>query len=310
MDLDYSFNEKAIIIPRNYKINFKKTKSITSHFAIIGIGTIVDDYPLLAEASNEKGLAIAALNFKNNATYYLEKEDKINLAPYELMLYLLAKCENVTQVKLALNNINVIDIDFNDTVKNTPLHFMVSDLSHSIVIETLKDKMYVYDNPYNVLTNNPPFNYQIHNLNNYMSLGIKDPINNFDSNLKFNTYSLGLGALHLPGDYSSSSRFVKTLFIKNNMEMFNNEFDNVKAFFNCLESVKMIKGIVITDKGYEYTRYTSCINLNKSLLYYKTYDNPYINVIDMYLEDIDSSKLIHHELITSFKISKQNMAHF
>ena len=128
--------------------------------------------------------------------------------------------------------------------------------------------------------------------------------------MKFNTYSLGLGALHLPGDYSSSSRFVKTLFIKNNMEMFNNEFDNVKAFFNCLESVKMIKGIVITDKGYEYTRYTSCINLNKSLLYYKTYDNPYINVIDMYLEDIDSSKLIHHELITSFKISKQNMARF
>ena len=226
------------------------------------------------------------------------------------MLYLLAKCENITQVKLALNNINVIDVDFNDTVKNTPLHFMVSDLSHCIVIETLKDKMYVYDNPYNVLTNNPPFNYQIHNLNNYMSLGIKDPINNFDSNLKFNTYSLGLGALHLPGDYSSSSRFVKTLFIKNNMEMFNNEFDNVKAFFNCLESVKMIKGIVITDKGYEYTRYTSCINLNKSLLYYKTYDNPYINVIDMCLEDIDSSKLIHHELITSFKISKQNMARF
>lgn len=310
MDLDYSFNEKAIIIPRNYKINFKKTKSITSHFAIIGIGTIVDDYPLLAEASNEKGLAIAALNFKNNATYYLEKEDKINLAPYELMLYLLAKCENITQVKLALNNINVIDINFNENVKNTPLHFMVSDLSHCIVIETLKDKMYVYDNPYNVLTNNPPFNYQIHNLNNYMNLGVKDPINNFDSNLKFNTYSLGLGALHLPGDYSSSSRFVKTLFIKNNMEMFNNEFDNVKAFFNCLESVKMIKGIVLTDKGYEYTRYTSCINLNKSLLYYKTYDNPYINVIDMYLEDIDSSKLIHHELITSFKISKQNMARF
>ena len=306
MDLDYSFNEKAIIIPRNYKIHFKKTKSITSHFAIIGIGTIIDNYPLLAEASNEKGLAIAALNFKNNATYYLEKEDKINLAPYELMLYLLAKCENITQVKLALNNINVVDINFNENVKNTPLHFMVSDMSNSIVIETLKDKMYVYDNPYNVLTNNPPFNYQIHNLNNYMNLGVKDPINNFDNTLPFNTYSLGLGALNLPGDYSSQSRFIKALFIKNNMEVFNNEFDNVKAFFNCLESVKMIKGIVLTDKGYEYTRYTSCINLNKSLLYYKTYDNPYINVIDMYLEDIDSSQLIHHQLISSFKISKQN----
>lgn len=306
MDLDYSFNELALIIPRNYKINFKEINSISSHFAIIGIGCIVDNYPLLAEAANEKGLAIAALNFPSNATYYQKVEGKINLAPYELMLYLLAKCENITQVKLALNNINVVDIDFNEKIKNTPLHFMVSDKECSIVIETLKDKMHIYDNPFNVLTNNPPFNYHKENVNNYMNLSIDEPINSFDSNLTLSSYSYGMGALSLPGDYSSTSRFVKTLFIKNNMEMFNDEFSNVRQFFNCLDSVKMIKGIVKTRNGFEYTRYSSCINLDKGLLYYKTYDNPYINVIDMYEIDLDSNKLIYYHMIATFKICKQN----
>ena len=306
MDLDYSFNELALIIPRNYKINFKEINSISYHFAIIGIGCIVDNYPLLAEAANEKGLAIAALNFPSNATYYQKVEGKINLAPYELMLYLLAKCENITQVKLALNNINVVDIDFNEKIKNTPLHFMVSDKECSIVIETLKDKMHIYDNPFNVLTNNPPFNYHKENVNNYMNLSIDEPINSFDSNLTLSSYSYGMGALSLPGDYSSTSRFVKTLFIKNNMEMFNEEFSNVRQFINCLVSVKMIKAIVKTGNGFEYTRYSSCINLDKGLLYYKTYDNPYINVIDMYEIDLDSNKLIYYHMIATFKICKQN----
>ena len=47
MDLDYSFNELALIIPRNFKIKFNKTNSIDNHFAIIGIGTIIHNYPLL-----------------------------------------------------------------------------------------------------------------------------------------------------------------------------------------------------------------------------------------------------------------------
>lgn len=306
MDLNYSINELALIIPRNYKINFKKINSISSHFSIIGIGVIKDDYPLLAEAANEKGLAIAALNFPSNATYYEIKEGKINLAPYELMLYLLAKCENITQVKLALTNINVINEHFSEDIKNTPLHFMVSDTSSSIVIETLNDKMHVIDNPFNVLTNNPPFYYHKENVNNYMKLNVNDPINTFDDSLNLTNYSYGLGLLGLPGDCSSASRFIKALFIKNNMEHFNNEFDNVKAFFNCLESVKMIKGIINTSLGYEYTHYTSCINLNKGYLYYKTYDNPTINMIELCNEDLNSNKLIHYSLIKQCNICRQN----
>ena len=108
MDLDYSFNELALIIPRNFKIKFKETDSIDNHFAIIGIGTIIDNYPLLADASNEKGLAIAALNFPSNAAYYEKVNGKINLAPYELMLYLLAVHSAVNVTAVAKDTSNVV----------------------------------------------------------------------------------------------------------------------------------------------------------------------------------------------------------
>ena len=306
MDLNYNINELALIIPRNYKISFKSIDSIDKHFAIIGIGVIKSNYPLLAEGANEKGLAIAALNFPNNATYYLKDDNKLNLSPFELMLYLLAKCENITQVKLALNTINIVDIPFSKELVNTPLHFMVSDKNSSVVIETLKDKMHIYDNPYNILTNNPPFIYHKENVNNYMSLNTSSATNNFDQKLNLTNYSYGMGLLGLPGDYSSTSRFIKALFIKNNMQLFENEFDNIKAIFNCLESVKMIKGIVNTNIGIEYTHYTSCYNLDKGYLYYKTYDNMCINVIELYNEDINSNELFHYNLINSFNICRQN----
>ena len=43
MDLDYSFGERVIIIPRNKGLNFKKYQLISTHHAIIGIGTVIND---------------------------------------------------------------------------------------------------------------------------------------------------------------------------------------------------------------------------------------------------------------------------
>ena len=296
MDITTSFNEKIIIIPRNYLITFKKQKEIISHYAIIGTGTIIDDYPLLAEAANEQGLAIAGLSFMDNAKYYQEKKDKINLAPYELILYLLANFKTVKQVKTALSKINVLNKNFNNNIKLTALHFMISDQEESIVLETTKEGMKIYNNPYNVLTNNPPFYYHMENIKNYIHLTNKKPKNTFDKSLKIKVYSYGQGLIGLPGDYSSSSRFIKALYIKNNMILSDEEEDTIKQFFYCLESVKMIKGIVDTKNGYEYTRYTTCINTTTSKYYYSTYDNPTIKTINLFDEDINSTNLINYTL--------------
>ena len=289
LDLEYSFNEMVIITPRNYELNFKKEKTLNTHYALLGIGTIIDNYPLYADVINEEGLAFAGLNFPDNCTYLSFNKDKINIAPYELPLFILGQCKNVKETLELLENINIINLPFSNDVSLTPLHFMISDKKESIVIESRDNNIYIHHNEFNVLTNNPSFEYHQNNVINYLSLHNSDPINNLLPSLK--PYSNGLGALGLPGDFSSSSRFIKALFVKNNLVLNNDDNFNINQFFKCLESVSMVKGTVLTKLGYEYTRYTSCYNLNKKVLYYKTYDNSQLREISLFDFNLDDNKI-------------------
>lgn len=306
MDLDYSFNEKIIITPKNYLIKFKKEKSIKNHFAFIGIGTVIDNYPLYAEACNEKGVCIAGLNFPLNCKYYDFDKNKKNYAPYELVLLIMALCKNMKDIRKMLNNVNVYNKSFSTKVPLTPLHFMISYKGESIVIETLKDGIHIYDNVYNVLTNNPPFEFHKNNITNYLQLHIGTPINMINKDISFTNYSYGQGAFGLPGDYNSSSRFIKTYFVKNNILLNNDEYYNINQFFKCLESVLMPCGTVKASYGLEYTRYTCCIDAKKIVYYYKTYNNSTIHFIDMKKENLNSSELITYNLIDKITIIKQN----
>ena len=303
LDLDYSFNEKVIITPRNFPLTFRKEKTITSHYAFIGMGTMIDNYPLYAEATNEKGVSIAGLNFPENAYYFKYCKGKENYAPFELPLIILARCKNIKEVKNLCNNLNIIDVCFSKDVKNTPLHFMISDKNESIVLESTKDGLRIYDNPFNVLTNNPPFSYHKENIKNYLNISNESPINTISKTVEIKTYSFGQGGFGLPGDFSSSSRFVKAFFVKENLILKNNETHNVINFFKCLESVSMPLGAVKIKNEYEYTRYSSCINLDKGIYYYKTYYNPNIYQINLFEEKYKSTSLIIHKLNNDYKIN-------
>lgn len=270
MDIDASFGEKIIFVPRNYKINFKKEKTLEKHYSILGIGTVVNDYPLFADAINEYGLGFAGLNFVNNAYYYKVDKNKENYAPYELPLILLSTCKSIKDVKKLLKKINIVDIDFDKGIKNALLHFMIGDKNGSIVIETTLDGMKVYDNPFNVLTNNPPFPFHKENVCNYMQLHNDLPKNNLMKDYELKSFCLNQGAISLPGDFSSPSRFIKCLYVKNNLVL-NNDDTDIIQFFKCMDSVSMPLGSVKTEKYYAYTYYTSCYNLNDGALYYKTY---------------------------------------
>lgn len=306
MDLDYSFGERVIIIPRNMELNFKKCQLITTHYAILGIGTIIDDYPLLADAINEKGLAFAALNFPDNCKYYDFDNNKINLAPYELGLFILSKCNDINDVKKILKNINIVDIDFSKEVLNTPLHFMFSDKKESLVIETTAEGMKIYDNPYHVLTNNPVFPYHKENVSNYMGLHNDKLENKINKDIGIKNYSFGLGAMFLPGDYSSTSRFIKALFVKSFIKLSDDDKYNINEVFRCLESVLMVDGCVKTAYGYEKTIYSSCYNLNELYLCYKTYEGNEVTKICMMNVDVNGDNLHLYTLNNNFKIIQGN----
>lgn len=306
LDLDYDYNQKVLITKRNFPICFKKEKTIDSHYAFIGTGVYVNNFPLYADGMNEKGLAVATLNFPSYCVYNEIDNDKKNYAPYEIIPLLLATCKNIKEVKEVLQNVNIVDIDFCDKITNHPFHFLIADKKESIVLENTKEGMKIYDNPYGVLTNNPPFPYHNINVTNYLHLSNEQFANKLKPKIYVTPYSFGLDAFSLPGDFSSPSRFVKAVFVSNYLTLGEDEKENVLGFLNCLSQVSMPKGSVKTPKGYEFTRYSTCMNQHTGLLYYKTYTNPTPVVVDMFEEYLDANDVLVLPFHDNFTFIKQN----
>ncbi len=306
-DLEYSYKETVTITPRNYPLKFRKCKDINKHYAMIGMAYVADEYPLYYDAINEKGLGMAGLNFPMNADYKEEQKDKDNIAPFEFIPWILSQCANLKEAKQLLNQINIVYMNFSEQLPVSPLHWMISDKEKSITVECVKEGLKIYDNPVGVLTNNPTFDIQMFNLNNYMSLSIEQPTNHFSKELMLNTYSRGMGALGLPGDLSSASRFVKATFTKMNSLSGNEESESISQFFHILGSVNQQRGCVhMGENQYEITIYSSCCNMDKGIYYYTTYENSQITGVDMYKENLDGTKLINYDLVKGQHIFMQN----
>lgn len=308
LDLDFSYNETVTICPRNYPFSFRHQGENNSHFAMIGMATVVDDYPLFYEAVNEKGLGMAGLNFPDNANYQEVAEDKVNVASFEFIPWLLSQCESVAEVKELCKNLNITNEAFSSDFQPSPLHWLVADRHESIVLEPLAKGLKVYDNSTGVLTNNPTFDKQLFNLNNYRHLSPKVSENRFAKELELETYSRGMGGLGLPGDLSSMSRYVKVAFTKLNSVAEETEESSVNQFFHILKSVEQPKGLCYVDESgkYEYTIYSSCINTDKGIYYYTTYDNSQIAAVDMHKENLDDSKLVSYPLVKEWQVNYQN----
>lgn len=298
LDLDYHFGEKVVITPRNYPLSFKQSPTLPQHFAMIGMATVINNYPLYAEAVNEKGLAMAGLNFPDNA--YFPKEvtkGKSNITPYEIIGWTLAQYSTVQEVRKAYQNLVLVDIDFMPGVPVAPLHWIVADKDESIVLESTHKGIKIYDNPVGVLTNNPEFDFHLLNLNQYLGLSAKQPKNTFSDKVTLNAFGLGAGGFGLPGDFSPPSRFVKAVFVKENSVCDSGETASVVQFFHFLDSVKMVKGVTETPANKdEITIYSCCVNTRTLDYYYKTYENPNICKINFANQPTDSADLICFEL--------------
>jgi len=165
LDLERGYGENVVITPRCYEFQMRHLESMTHHYAMIGMAAVVDHTPLYYEATNENGLSMAGLNFPGNAVYYTYAEGKDNVAPFEFIPWILGQCTFVDEVKRLLSKINLVHVNFSEQLPLSPLHWMISDKKHSIVVESLKDGLHFYDNPFEVLTNNPTFEYHHTNMN-------------------------------------------------------------------------------------------------------------------------------------------------
>ncbi len=307
LDYEFSYGDEITVTPRNYAFDFRHTSACTSHYAIIGMAHIVGNYPLYYDAINEKGLGMAGLNFVGNAVYAKPVSGKENIAQFEFIPYILGKCANINEAKSLLASINLTDTPFSEKLPTAQLHWIIADENGCITVESMADGLHIYDNPVGVLTNNPPFETQMFMLNNYMSLSPKQPQNTFANGLALNSYSRGMGALGLPGDLSSASRFARVAFTKMNSISADSENESVSQFFHILGSVDQQRGCCEVSEGkYEITIYTSCCNTTKGIYYYTTYNNHQISAVDMRKENLDSTELMRYPLIEEQQINFRN----
>ena len=307
LDYEFSYGEEAVIIPRNFPFQFREAGELKSHYAIIGVAYVADGFPLLYDGINEKGLGVAGLNFVGNAVYFDHVDGKDNIAQFEFLPWILGQCATVAEARTLLNKLNFRNLSFSDQLPASELHWIINDGKESIVVESVADGLKIYDNPIGVLTNNPPFDNMLLNLSNYQHLSANPPDNNLAPGVNLPQYSRGMGAIGLPGDLSSESRFVKAAFTKLNSLSPDDELSNVGQFFHILHSVDQQRGCAaLGDDKYEITIYSDCYNLTKGLFYYTSYTNHQITGIDMHKADLESSELARFPFVTDEQVNYLN----
>ncbi len=301
LDLEFSYNETVTVTPRNYPFKFRCEGEISSHPAMIGMAYVQDGYPLYYDCTNEYGLSMAGLNFPGYADYKELSADKHNVAPFELIPWVMCRCRTAAEAKKLLEKTNIAAINFSEALPASPLHWMISDSERSVVVESTAEGLKLHDDPFNVMTNNPPFDYHLLNMSNYMNCTREEAVSRFSDRLELKSFSRGMGSFGIPGDLSSASRFVKAAFTLLNSECGETEEESVPHFFHILGSVDQQKGCCRVGKKFEYTIYSSCCNTDKGIYYYNTYDNPAVHAVDMRREDLDAREVRSYALKDKFE---------
>lgn len=302
LDVCSSYGEEITVTPRNFQFDFRQVKEINHHYAIIGTAVVKNNFPLYFDAANEYGLAMAGLDFKGNAVYYPEAKGKDNITPFEFVPWILSQCKNLDDARILLERINLQNESFSADMPLSPLHWIIADREKSITVESVNEGIKIYENPAGVLTNNPEFDFHLKNLAEYSNLTNVTPENKFGT-----IHTRGLGAKGLPGDNSSSSRFVRVAFTKFYAEKAETEVDSVSQFFHILNSVNQVKGCnKASESESVFTSYTSCINLCKGIYYYTTYSGGCVSSVDMNKCNLEGNFLIKYPSEKSFIINRQN----
>ena len=297
LDVECSFGERVTLTPRNFRLDFRHEGQMNCHLAVLGMAAVMDGVPLYYDAVNEAGLCMAALKFPTNAVYRDLKEGVFNVASFELIPWVLARCKTLAEARELIAKTNITNDNFSSGIKSTPLHFIVADGVGAIVLESTADGTHIYENPFGVLTNNPPFYYHAAHVCDFMHLSPDYPENKLCKGTQLEPYSGGLGAIGLPGDFSSSSRFIRAVFARNHTEGIDAVEHSASSFFHVMDTVFVPQGCERNSEGKSvFTLYTACIDIEKRTYFFTTYENRRIRAVSIGDADIDGDTLVRCEI--------------
>jgi choloylglycine hydrolase len=148
------------------------------------------------------------------------------------------------------------------------------------------------------MTNSPSLDHHAVRAAEYSYLSPERGDNTLAPEIKLAVMSRGLGAYGMPGDFSSNSRFIRALFMKNHTRV--GVCSEVERFFHIMDSVSVPLGAVLTDEGRAvYTVYTSCMDTRSGIYYFTTYQNRGIRAVKL-------SEAVGGSDIASFSMESQS----
>ncbi len=274
LDLEYTYAEQVVATPRHFPLPMRHRPALTEHYAILGIATVAEGFPLYYDAVNECGLAMAGLHFPHSGRYVPAAEGDV--ASFELIPYVLGRCNNVEEAKALLEHTRVCDTAFSADFPPTRLHWMLADTKTSIVVEAVAEGVKLYDNPIQTMTNEPTFDRQLAYWEEFCYLTAEEP-NPTPPHL-----GRGSGSCGLPGDFTSPSRLVRAAFAAAHSEDGGNP---VGQFFHAMAMVEVPRGCLrLTDGRCVVSQYTSCMDLAEKVYYYRTYGCQRIHAVRLVTE--------------------------
>ena len=270
LDSERGFGERVLYTPRGFSWHFQGVREFTSRYAILGMGIHYGENALYFDAMNERGVAVAALNFPQSAVYLPAGEGYGNLPSFALIPYLLSLCHSAEEGAERLSWVNLTPDSLSEELPASPLHFLLADRKHCYTVEPLGEGLKVTENPVGVLANEPDFAYHMTHLADFSPLSPLPPHNSLCDGVALPLYSRGLGAFGLPGDFSSASRFVRGVYLKYHTER-SAEISPVLRFFHIMDNLAVPRGAVrLSDGQAVSTLYTSCADLEAGVYYVTT----------------------------------------
>jgi len=297
----FDFKTQATVYPKDKSFQAKtpEGKNGISWDAKYGFLSFLLLDKVTGDGMNEKGLAAGSFYHKGFAEYgeYDPSRADKSMAPTNVVNYILSNFATIEEVRKGIQEVRVVPVKNSDIGEVPPVHFFVADPSgKSLVIEYRGGKAKIYDNPVGVITNNPTFDWHLQNLRNYGYLNAESYKTKTLGDLEISPLSPGSGLLGLPGDFTSPSRFVRALVLREISNPTSGGLETVEQFFRVMDSFNAPSKLGEGQKKQDLkkkslpsnTQYTVAHDTTDLTTYYHTVWNRQIRKID--LNEIDFSK--------------------
>jgi choloylglycine hydrolase len=315
MEFGFPMGSDVLIVPRKTAFTGTAPRGATglawsSVYGYVGMNQTMAP-TLVSDGMNEKGLVVGCLYLPGYAQYEEGNASSVSktIGPWELVSYLLGTCETIEEVKVAVSKVLVAQQPGPNMGPGIgefvlPLHFYVGDAKGDvIIIEYVKGVRHIYANPLGVLTNSPPFDWQLIHLSNFINLS---PVN--ASGLKLGDLDVrapgqGSGLLGLPGDYTPPSRFARATLFSQWAKPQKTLDEAVRMGFHILNTFDIFEGIV-RDVGKEErdetTEWVVVHDRSRLKTYFRHYNSLKIEMIDLKKIDFSKSGLRQIPMETTF----------